>query len=76
MDILQKLREILHEIDEDIDVDSLNEDSDLLNDVGMTSVTMLYMAVALENNFGIDLSNASLNEFKTVGDVIKTIEGK
>ena len=76
MDILERLREILHEIDEDIDVENLNEDSNLIDDVGMTSVSMLYMSVALENNFGVDLTNASLNDLKTVGDVIKAIENK
>ena len=74
MELLEKLKEILHEIDEDIDVDSITEESELINDIGMSSVTLLYMAVALEDNFGLDFTNANLNDFLTVGDVINAIE--
>ena len=76
MDVEQKLKELLHEIDEDIDVESVTRDSELIGDVGMTSVTLLYMALALEDNFGMDFSNTSLNQFVTVGDVIDAIESK
>ena len=76
MELLESLKEILHEIDEDIDVESITVESELINDIGMSSVTLLYMAVALEDNFGLDFTNANLNDFVTVGDVIDAIEEK
>ena len=47
MELLESIKEILHEIDEDIDVESITVESELINDIGMSSVTLLYMAVAL-----------------------------
>ena len=76
MELLESLKEILHEIDEDIDVESITPESELINDIGMSSVTLLYMAVALEDNFGLDFTNANLNDFVTVGFVIDAIEEK
>jgi len=40
----------------------------------MSSVSLLYMTVAVEDEFGIDFSNADLSKFVTIGDVIDAIE--
>ena len=74
MDIEARLREILHGIDEEIDVSALTRESSLKDDAGLGSVALLYMAVALEDEYGIDFSNENLGELKTIGDVIDIIE--
>ena len=74
MDIEQKLRDILKGFDDSIDVDSLSRESSLKGDLDMSSVSLLYMAVALEDEFGIDFSNVDLSKFQTIGDVIDAIE--
>ncbi len=74
MDLEQRLRDILHEIDSDIDVNALTRETALSEEMGMNSVALLYMAVALEDEFGIDFSNENLGEMKTIGDVINAIE--
>lgn len=74
MDIEQRLREILKEFDDSIDVEALTRESSLKGDLDMSSVSLLYMAVALEDEFGIDFSNVDLSKFETIGDVIDTIE--
>lgn len=73
MEIEARLKELLYEIDDEIDIESVNADSLLKEDVGLSSVAMLYMAVSIENEFGIDLSGADMNEVKTVGDVVELI---
>ena len=73
MDIEEKLRSILKEFDETIDVDSLTCESTLKGDLDMSSVSLLYMAVALEDEFGIDFSKTDLGSMKTVGDIIDAI---
>ena len=73
-EIEEKLKELLAEIDEEIPVENLTEDSLLKEDAGLSSVAMLYMAVSIENEFGIDLSEAKMNDLKTVGDVVRLIE--
>ena len=73
MDIEAKLKELLYEIDDEIDIDAICEDSLLKEDVGLSSVAMLYMAVSIENEFEIDLSEADMSSLKTVADVVSLI---
>lgn len=73
-EIEKKLKELIKEIDEEIPADELTEDSLLKEDAGLSSVAMLYMAVSIENEFGIDLSEAKMSDLKTVGDVVRLIE--
>ena len=68
-EIEEKLKELLKEIDEELDTESLTADSLLKEDAGLTSVAMLYMAVSIESEFGVDLSEVKLDSLKTVGDV-------
>ena len=74
MDIEEKLRSILKEFDDSIDADALSRESSLKGDLDMSSVSLLYMAVALEDEFGIDFSSFDLSKFETIGDVIDAIE--
>ena len=74
MEIEARLKELLYEIDDEIDVDEITEESRLKEDVGLSSVAMLYMAVSIENEFEIDLSDANMNDLVTVGDVVEVIE--
>lgn len=69
-----QLKELLKEIDEEIDTEALSFDSRLKEDVGLSSVAMLYMAVSVENTFGIDLTEANMDQLITVGDVVALIE--
>ena len=57
------------------DINSLNEDSSLTVDVGLSSVGILYVVIAIEEFFNIRFDNVGFNDFKTVGDVIDYIEG-
>lgn len=74
MEIEARLKELLYEIDDEIDVEEITEESRLKEDVGLSSVAMLYMAVSIENEFEIDLSDANMNDLVTVGDVVELIE--
>lgn len=72
--IEEKLKGLLKEIDDGIDTDAVCEESRLKEDVGLSSVAMIYMAVSIENEFGIDLQNEDMGALKTVGDVVRLIE--
>lgn len=76
VEIEGKLKELLKEIDEDIDTEMITCVSLLKEDVGLSSVAMLYMAVSIENEFGVDLSDANLKNMKTVEDVIQLISDR
>ena len=51
----------------------IDENSKLKEDLAMTSLSMVYIVVALENEFDIDMSEVSFNSFVTVNDVINYI---
>lgn len=62
--------------EEEIDPASVTPTASLREDIGMNSIGMLYMAMALEEEFGIKFTNDDLMSLVTVGDVLRTIEEK
>ena len=59
-----------------LDVSKLTEDSNLITDVGLTSVGILYVVIAIEEFFQIRFDDVGFADFKTIGDVINYIEKK
>ena len=55
---------------------SITESSNLMTDVGLSSVGVLYVVIAIEEFFNIRFDNVGFGDFKTVGDVIDYIEKK
>ena len=77
-EILDKLKDIILMMDptkKDI-IDTINEETRLIEDLGLMSVSMLYMVVAIEETFKIEFDNLSVEDFKTVKDTINYIEEK
>lgn len=73
IEILEKLKEIFAMINPNADLNIIDENSKLKEDLAMTSLSMVYIVVALENEFDIDMSEVSFNSFVTVNDVINYI---
>jgi acyl carrier protein len=59
-----------------VDLDSLDEASSLVTDLGLNSVGILYIVIAIEEEFSIEFENVGFSDFKTVGDVVDYIEEK
>ncbi|MBE6791919.1 MAG: acyl carrier protein [Ruminococcaceae bacterium] len=75
MQTIDKLREMFVRIfEEDIDVEKVSEDTRFIEDLGMTSISMLYMALAIEEEFGIAFNNDDFTTLRSVGDVLARIE--
>lgn len=55
-------------------LESIREDSLLFQDLGFSSISMLYMAVAIEEEFKIELTNLDISNFSTIRDVCNYIE--
>jgi len=73
-DILTKLSEMMKTNGiTDKDLMSLPDDIRLDEDLGMTSINMLYMVIYIEEEFGVDFGAKSIRDFKTLGDVVKFI---
>jgi acyl carrier protein len=62
-------------INRNVDAERINMDSKIVEDLGVNSIGLVYLAVALEEEFDVDMSNASLESFKTIRDVINYING-
>ncbi len=72
--ILEKLTELFNNVFEgDIDVSGIGTDSGLIEDLGMNSIALLYMAMAVEEEFGVRFTNDDFGVLRTVGDVVKKI---
>jgi len=60
----------------EIVVDSITGDTNLNTDLGLTSIGVLYMVIAVEEFFAISFDDVSFGDFKTVNDVVEYIYGK
>ena len=77
-EIIGKLKEILLAAD-DRNRDKVlacTEDSRLVADLGFSSVSMLYMVIAIEEEMNIRFENVGASDFETLGDVVNYIEAK
>ena len=70
-DILSELKEILKLIKPSMDLSKVNEESQLVRDVGLDSLTILLLSLAIENKFGFKFDGNP--KFTTVGEVIDFI---
>ena len=74
-DILEKLKGIFKiVVNNGVDVNSVTEESNIALDLGVNSIGQLYMAIAIEKEFDVDMSEVAPSTFKTVSDVIDYIE--
>ena len=76
-EIFEKLKEIAELTVQDPSVlDKMTEASDLNTDLGLSSVGMLYIVIAIEEMFNLRMEDVSFGDFKTVSDVVDYIENK
>lgn len=77
-EIISKLKDILISADDrgSVDADKYQESSKLVTELGLSSVNILYMVIAIEETFGIYFDNVSMTDFETIGDVVDYIEEK
>lgn len=75
-EILEKLKDILRLAGtcSDEAVDACNDASNLNLDLGLTSVGVLYVVIAIEEMFSIRFGDVGFADFRTVGDVIAYIQ--
>ena len=75
-EIFEGLKDILVTMDptkKDL-VKTLTEESRLIEDVGLASVSMLYLVVAIEEQFGVEFGDLGVEDFKTIGQTIDYIQ--
>ena len=70
-EIFTELKEILTQIKPSMDFSAINEESQLVRDVGLDSLTILLLSLAVENKFGFKFEGQP--KFATVGEVVDYI---
>jgi acyl carrier protein len=72
--IIEKLKNIYTLVSGNSDTSSFTEESDLRTGLGLNSIGMLYMIIAIEEDFSIRFENIAMGDFNTVLDVVNYIE--
>ncbi len=57
-------------------LENCTENSNLVTDLGLNSIGILYLVIAIEEFFAIQFDDVSFSDFQTVGDVVSYIEQK
>ena len=74
-EIIEKLRNIFKLVNnKKIDTSNIRLESNIIKDLGLDSVGLIYMAIAIEKTFEIDMGNVTLKTFETVNNVVKFIK--
>ena len=77
LEILDELKKIFTlVVNRNMDVSTIKMESKIVNDLGISSVCLIYLMVAIEETFDIDMSDASFDSFETVQDVVNYIYDK
>lgn len=71
-EILFKLKEVVAIVKPKLDLSKVTEESNLVTDLGIDSLSMLLLSLGVENKFGFQFSEQK--PFQTVGEVIDYIE--
>ena len=73
--VFQKLKEILQSADDrnPESVERATEGTNLVTELGLSSVSMLYLVIVMEDTFDIRFDDIGVTDFTTVGSVIDYI---
>ena len=74
MDTLTKVQEMLAS-QLNLSVDAVTEDKEIVKDLGADSLDVVEMLMNLEETYSVSIPDEDAMSIKTVGDVVKVIEG-
>lgn len=69
---LEKIKAIIAEV-LNIDADSITEDTTFVDDLGADSLDIFQIIMGIEEEYGIELDNESVEQIQTVGDAVEAI---
>ncbi|MBO4676747.1 MAG: acyl carrier protein [Oscillospiraceae bacterium] len=72
--MFEKLREIFAN-QFGLDPETITESTDIVSDLGADSLDVVEMLMSLEDEYGITIEDEKVAEMKTVGDVVRCVEG-
>ncbi|HIS69944.1 MAG TPA: acyl carrier protein [Candidatus Gallacutalibacter stercoravium] len=72
--VLEKVKAILSE-QFDVEEDSITADTSIAEDLGADSLDVVDLLMSLEDEFEIEIPDEEIENIKTVGELVKYIEG-
>ena len=73
--VFEKLKKIISEQLE-VDQSIISEGSSITGELGADSLDLVDLAMSIEDEFDIELSDDALEKIKTVGDLVEYIEDR
>lgn len=68
-----KIKKIIHEINEKVEIKTINHNSHLKNDLGLDSFNLAVLTVKIEDEFDIDIfENGIVNTFGEIMEILNT----
>jgi len=75
LEIIETLKKIFRTvIDQNKDFSNIDENTNIIKDLGVNSVGLIYLLMAIEETYDIDMSDVTFSTFEKVKDVIKYIQ--
>ena len=71
--MLETLREVICRF-VDIDPNTLTEETNIRSELGLNSLELINIAVAIEDEFDVEIPDREVGNIETIGDAIKVIE--
>ncbi len=77
-EIYDTLLEIIEESldDPDLDFSKITGETEIFKDLIKNSISAMYVALAIEDRFQVEIDNEEIKSLKTVGDFISFIQSK
>jgi len=75
-EIRSKIREIIVNIAEDMDIDEdkVTDDAHLIEDLGLDSMALLEILAGIEKNFGVKIPEAEFPELTSINACVAKVE--
>ncbi len=71
--MLETMREVICRF-VDIDPNTLTEETNIRSELGLNSLELINIAVAIEDEFDVEIPDREVGNIETLGDAIKIIE--
>jgi len=71
--IFERIKEALA-IQFEVDPEKITRDTDIINDLGADSLDLVELIMTLEDEYGVSVTDESVYENKTVGEIADFIE--
>ncbi len=74
MDVFEKVKKILCD-QLDLEEEQVTEEAEVIEDLGADSLDIVDLVMTLEEEFDTEIPDEDIENLKTVGDIVKYIEG-